>query len=165
MRNPRLRRLLATLFCFIVVGGALMAPAMVLAQDEEEETTTPAFVETLQANPKFPSMTGSADSSFEFEVEFTYRSLEPVGKAFDLAVTGPPGWLTYIAESTYKLDSQISAMFLEPYSTKQPIVVVAVAPFWLYPEPGDYPIELRVSGGALQDVVIHDGDNHGQVRT
>ena len=104
-------------------------------------------------NPKFPAMTGPADSSFNFEVEFTYRSGEPRGRTFDLAVTGPPGWLTYIAESTYKLDSQISAIFLEPYSVKQPIVVVAVAPFWLYPEPGDYPIELRASAGDLADVV------------
>jgi len=151
MRNPRLTRLVTALFCFTLVGGALLAPAMVLAQDEE--TTTPTIPELLQANPKFPSMTGPADSSFEFEVEFTYRSGEPLGRAFDLAVTGPPGWLTYIAESTYKLDSQISAMFLEPYSVKQPVVVVAVAPFWLYPEPGDYPIELRVSSGDLQDVV------------
>ena len=151
MRNPRLTRLVTALFCFTLVGGALLAPAMVLAQDEE--TTTPTIPELLQANPKFPSMTGPADSSFEFEVEFTYRSGEPLGRSFDLAVTGPPGWLTYIAESTYKLDSQISAMFLEPYSVKQPVVVVAVAPFWLYPEPGDYPIELRVSSGDLQDVV------------
>jgi len=123
---------------------------MVLAQDEE--TTTPEIPEILQVNPKFPAMTGPADSTFKFEVEFTYRSGETRGKTFDLSVTGPSGWLTYIAESTYKLDSQISAIFLEPYSVKTPIVVVAVAPFWLYPEPGDYPIELRVSSGDLQDV-------------
>jgi hypothetical protein len=152
MRNPTLRRLTTALFCFIVLGGAVLAPIMVLA-DDEGETTTPTMPDTLLANPKFPSMTGPADSSFKFEVEFTYRSLDPVGKSFDLAVTGPPGWLTYIAESQYKLDSQISAIYLEPYSVKEPVIVVAVAPFWLYPEPGDYPIELRVSSGDLQAVV------------
>lgn len=151
MRNPRFKRLIATLFCAVVVGGALLAPAAVLAQDDE--TTIPTVPDLLQVNPKFPSMTGSADSSFKYEVEFTFRSLDPRGRTFDLAVTGPPGWLTYIAESTYKLDSQVSAIFLEPYTVKQPIVVVAVAPFWLYPEPGDYPIELRASSGDLQDVV------------
>jgi uncharacterized repeat protein (TIGR01451 family) len=150
MRNPRLKRLATVVFCAIVAGSALLAPAMVLAQDEE--TTTPAIPEILQVNPKFPSMTGPADSTFKFEVEFTYRSGDTRGKTFDLSVTGPSGWLTYIAESTYKLDSQVSAIFLEPYSTKTPIVVVAVAPFWLYPEPGDYPIELHVSSGELQDV-------------
>jgi uncharacterized membrane protein len=151
MRNPRLRKLITSLFCVVVVGGALLAPTALLAQ--EEEPTVPVIPEILQVNPKFPSMTGSADSSFKFEVEFTYRSGEARGKTFDLAVTGPSGWLTYIAESTYKLDSQISAIFLEPYSVKQPVVVVAVAPFWLYPEPGDYPIELRVSSGELSDMV------------
>lgn len=151
MRNPRLRKLTTALFCVVVVGGALLAPAMLLAQ--EEEPTVPTMPDTLQVNPKFPSMTGSADSSFKFEVEFTFRSLDARGRTFDLAVTGPPGWLTYIAESTYKLDSQVSAIFLEPYATKTPIVVVAVAPFWLYPEPGDYPIEFRVSSGDLTDVV------------
>jgi len=151
MRNPRLRKLITSLFCTVVVGGALLAPTALLAQ--EEEPTVPAIPEILQVNPKFPSMTGAADASFKFEVEFTYRSGEARGKTFDLAVTGPSGWLTYIAESTYKLDSQISAIFLEPYSVKQPVVVVAVAPFWLYPEPGDYPIELRVSSGELSDMV------------
>lgn len=151
MRNPRLRKLITSLFCVVVVGGALLAPTALLAQ--EEQPTVPAIPEILQVNPKFPSMTGAADSSFKFEVEFTYRSGEARGRTFDLAVTGPPGWLTYIAESTYKLDSQISAIFLEPYSVKQPVVVVAVAPFWLYPEPGDYPIEFRVSSGELSDIV------------
>jgi len=153
MRNPRLLRLITALMCLSLVGGALLAPVAVLAQEEEEETSAPTVPDMLQVNPKFPSMTGPADASFKFEVEFTYRSLEPRGKTFDLAVTGPSGWLTYIAESTYKLDSQVSAIFLEPYSVKQPVVVVAVAPFWLYPEPGDYPIELRVSAGELQDTV------------
>jgi len=135
----------------LLLGAAVLVPAAVLAEDEE--TTVPKIQDQLIVNPKFPSMTGSADSTFKFEVEFTFRTGDPVGKAFDLKVTGPSGWLTYIAESTYKLDSQISAIFLEPYSVKTPIVVVAVAPFWLYPEPGDYPLELRVSSGDLQETV------------
>ncbi len=152
MRNPRVMRLL-TVFLFVAaLVGATMAPLMVSA-DENEATDAPAREEILQINPKFPSMTGTADSTFKFEVDFTYRAGEPRGKAFDLAVTGPPGWLTYIAESTRSLDRQISAIHLEPYSVRQPVVVVAVAPFWLYPEPGDYPIELRASSGDLQDIV------------
>ncbi len=151
MHKPSFRKLITAFFCATVVSGALLAPAAVLAQDDQ--TTVPVIPDLLQVNPKFPSMTGSADTSFQYEVEFTFRSGQPTGRTFDLAVTGPPGWLTYIAESVYKLDSQVSAIFLEPYSVKEPIVVVAVAPFWLYPEPGDYPIELRVSSGDLQQVV------------
>lgn len=152
MRNPRVLRLLTVFLSLGVLVGATMAPLMVSA-DDDDVNSAPTIQEILQINPKFPSMTGTADSTFKFEVEFTYRSGEPRGKSFDLAVTGPPGWLTYIAESQYNLDRQISAIFLEPYAVKQPIVVVAVAPFWLYPEPGDYPIELRVSSGDLQDDV------------
>lgn len=151
MRNASLKRLIIALFSVTVACSALLAPAMVLAQDEEP--TVPQIPETFVVNPTFPAMTGTADSTFEFKVEFTYRSGDTRGKTFDLAVTGPSGWLTYIGESEYKLDSQISAIFLEPYSTNTPVVVVAVAPFWLYPEPGDYPIELRASSGELEDSV------------
>ncbi len=151
MRSSTLTRGFAAVLSVLLLGAAVLVPAAVLAEDEE--TTVPKIQDQLIVNPKFPSMTGSADSTFKFEVEFTFRTGDPVGKAFDLKVTGPSGWLTYIAESTYKLDSQISAIFLEPYSVKTPIVVVAVAPFWLYPEPGDYPLELRVSSGDLQETV------------
>ncbi len=152
MRNPRLVRIVGALLCVAAISGATMAPLLVSA-DENTASAPPAIPTVFQVNPKFPAMTGTADSTFTFEVEFTYRSGDPMGKSFDLAVTGPPGWLTYIAESSRTLDRQISAMFLEPYSVKQPIAVVAVAPFWLYPEPGDYPIELRASSGDIQDAV------------
>ncbi len=151
MRNSRHIHLFAAMLSLLVLGAAALVPAAVLAQDAEE--TVPKIEDMLQVNAKFPSMTGSADSTFKFEVEFTFRTGEPVGRAFDLTVSGPTGWLTYIAESTYKLDSQISAIFLEPYAVKQPVVVVAVAPFWLYPEPGDYPLELLVSSGELKQTV------------
>jgi len=151
MRNSTFTRGLVAVLTVFLFGMLALAPAAVLAQDAEE--TVPKIQDQLIVNPKFPSMTGSADSTFKFEVEFTFRTADPVGKAFDLTVSGPSGWLTYIAESTYKLDSQISAIFLEPYSVKTPIVVVAVAPIWLYPEPGDYPIELQVSSGDLQETV------------
>jgi len=151
MCKSRLVRLFSALVCVAVLGAAVVAPGVVLA--DENGDAAPEIPTVFQGNPKFPSMTGPADTTFKFEVEFTYRSGEPRGRSFDLAVTGPPGWLTYIAESQYNLDRQISAIFLEPYSVKQPVVVVAVAPFWLYPEPGDYPIELRASAGDIQDVV------------
>lgn len=151
MRSSRLNRVLAGVLSLFLLGVVALAPAVVLAEDEEE--TVPTIPDQLLVNPKFPSMTGAADTTFKFEVEFTFRTGNPVGKAFDLKVTGPADWLTYIAESTYKLDSQISSIFLEPYSVKTPIVVVAVAPFWLYPEPGDYPLQLLVSSGDLQETV------------
>jgi uncharacterized membrane protein len=151
MHSSRLLKFFLTILSVTLIAGAVLAPVAVMAADEEEETTTPP--ETLLVNAKFPSMTGPADSTFKFEIEFTYRTTNTVGEDFDLTVSGPQGWLLYCAESTYKLDSQVSAIHLEPYSVKQPVVVVAVAPFWLYPEPGDYPITLNITSENIEESV------------
>lgn len=155
MHRSRILRLMSIVTLAFVIAGATLVPATVLAQDEQdaeaEEEEQPE--ETLIVNAKFPAMTGASDTTFKFSVDFTYRTQANQGKSFDLIVTGPPNWLTYIAESEYKLDSRISAIRLEPYSVKQPIIVVAVAPFWLYPDPGDYPIELTVSGEDVEETI------------
>lgn len=149
MHSSRLLKFLTAILSVTLIAGAVLTPIAVMAADEEE----PTIPDVLMVNAKYPSMTGPSDSTFKFEVEFTYRTGNPVGEDFDLTVTGPQGWLTYVAESTYKLDSQVSAIHLEPYSVKQPVVVVAVAPFWLYPEPGDYPIEFKASSETLEETV------------
>jgi len=151
MHNSRLLRFLTAILSVSLIAGAVLAPVAVLAADEEDEA--PKVEETLMVNAKFPSMTGPSDSTFKFEIEFTYRTTNSVGEDFDLTVSGPQDWLLYCAESTYKLDSQVSAIHLEPYSVKQPVVVVAVAPFWLYPEPGDYPITLEVDSENVHESV------------
>jgi len=152
MRNSRFVRFVTAVLCVVFVGAAFVAPVAVMA-DEGDTEAPPVIPDELQVNAKFPSMTGPADSTFKFEVEFTFRTQNPQGEDFDLTVSGPTGWLTYIAESSYKLDSQISAIHLEPYAVKQPVIVVAVAPFWLYPEPGDYPIEFRATSPNVDEAV------------
>lgn len=152
MRNSRFVRLITAVLCVLFVGAVFVAPAAVMAAEEDAEAP-PVIPDELQVNAKFPSMTGPADSTFKFEVELTFRTGKKQGEDFDLKVSGPTGWLTYIAESAYKLDSQISAIHLEPYAIKQPVIVVAVAPFWLYPEPGDYPIEFRASSAEVNEAV------------
>lgn len=170
MRNSWLLRI-AGAFCVASLMVAALVPASIHADDEGEWPVVPGdegevpvvpdpseldpseIEDMLQAHPKYPVMEGPADTTFVFEVEFTFRSGDPGGRSFDLSVTGPPDWLLYVAESTMDLESQISAIFLEPYTVDQPIAVVAVAPFWLYPEPGEYPIDLRISGGDLEDAV------------
>ncbi len=167
MRNSWLIRCAVAVLCSVALTATALAPLAVSANDEDvvplddemvpvpgnDEMADPSEIEDiLEAHPKFPALEGPADTTFLFEIEFTYRSGEALGQSFDLSITGPTDWLTYVAESTYDVEKQISAIFLEPYTVKQPIVVVAVAPFWLYPEPGEYPIELRISGGGLEDV-------------
>ncbi len=152
MRNSKLLRLVAPLLCVAALAGAAMAPVVVSAdEDEEVPRGLPDIEEIFQIVPKFPAMEGPGDAPFQFEVEFVYRSGDPMGRSFDLTVTGPTDWLTYVAESTHDLEQQISAIFLQPYEVQRPIVVVAMAPFWLYPEPGDYEIEVHASSGDLED--------------
>ncbi len=150
MRNSKLLRLVAPLLCVAALTGAAMAPVVVSA-DEEVPAGPPEIEDMFQIAPKFPAMEGPGDAPFQFEVEFVYRSGDPMGRSFDLTVTGPTDWLTYVAESRHDLEQQIAAISLQPYDVGQPVVVVAMAPFWLYPEPGDYEIEVRASSGDLED--------------
>ncbi|MFW6056131.1 MAG: NEW3 domain-containing protein [Chloroflexota bacterium] len=152
----RILRLISIATLVFVIAGATLVPATVLAQDEEAveaEEEEEESEETLSINAAFPSMEGPSDTTFKFKVEFTYRTTANQGKDFDLTVSGPSDWLTYVAESEYKLDNRISAVHLEPYSVKQPVIVVAIAPFWLYPEPGDYPIDLQVAGEGVEESI------------
>lgn len=117
-----------------------------LPEDEEEEEE---YVETFEISAKYPALTGASDTSFLFEVDFT-RAGGNEDLNFDLTVTGPKDWLVYAAQDRYNSDKRISAMRINRFSIKESIVVVAVAPYWLYPEPGDYSIVLEASSENLK---------------
>ena len=154
MHNSKLVRFVTVTLCVFLLGAAFVVPLGVMAAEGDTTTTgTPVIPDSLLVSAKYPSMTGAADSTFKFEVEFTFSTGKRTGQDFALNVEGPSGWLTYIAESSYKLDNQISAIHLEPYAVKQPVVVVAIAPFWLYPEPGDYPIEFTATSADVEEAV------------
>ena len=155
MHNSKLAKFVTVTLCVFLLGTGLLVPLGVMAAEDETTTTVeaPVIPDVLTVNAKYPAMTGPADSTFKFEVEFTFKTGKRAGENFALDVEGPPGWLTYIAESSYKLDNQVSAIHLEPYSVKQPVVVVALAPFWLYPEPGDYPITLVATSEEVEETV------------
>lgn len=116
-----------------------------LPEDEEEEEE---YVETFEIGAKYPVLTGASDTSFLFEVDFT-RAGGDEDLNFDLTLTGPKDWLFYAAQDQYNSDKRISAMRINRFSIKESIVVVAVAPYWLYPEPGDYSIVLEASSEDL----------------
>ncbi len=150
---------ISKLFCLLVsftlclaVFGGLVYPQVVIAasEEEEEEELVPEPVFELQA--KHPSLEGPADTTFEFEIGFAYRQ----GKEaldFELITTAPEGWLAYIAESSYNKDKRITAVRLETYSVAEKVVVIAIAPFWLFPEPGDYTIKVDAVSEELSDSV------------
>ncbi len=114
-----------------------------LPEDEEEKE------ETFEIGADFPVLTGPSDTSFLWEVDFT-RAGGDEDLVFDISLTGPKDWLFYAAEDRYNQDSRISAIRLNRFSIKETIVIVAIAPYWLYPEPDDYTITLEASSGDLK---------------
>ena len=149
MHNSKLVRFVTATLCVFMLGTAIAVPCAVSAAEGDAEEKP----DTLMANAKYPAMTGSADSTFKFEVQFTFTTQKASGDDFDLTVSGPPNWIAYVAESAYALDSQISSIHLEQFSVLESVVVVVVAPFWLYPESGDYPIEFRATSADVDQVV------------
>ena len=137
-------RLACLVGCFtlcLAAFGGLLNQAIASAQSEEEEEAPPPE-EELELQAKYPSLSGPADTTFEFEVGFSLRHATEA-REFELSTSGPEGWLIYIAESTYETDKQITAIRLETYSVSENVVVIAIAPFWLFPEPGDYTIVME----------------------
>jgi Predicted membrane protein len=107
---------------------------------QAEEGSPPK--ESIELDAKYPIRPGPADTKFEFEVNLLYiGGDEPCD--FDLSVTGPVGWAAIIQQSTYE-EKQIASVRLNPFKyTSESVVVVAMSPFWLYPEPGDYTIKFE----------------------
>lgn len=146
MNKSKLACLIACLILCLTIFSGLITPAVARAQPEEEVSPPK---EKVELESKYPALEGPADTSFEFEVELRYlHGEEP--REFDLRTTGPEGWLTYICESSYKKEKKLSAIRLDPHGYRETVLVVAMAPFWLFPEPGDYAIKLEAVSGEIR---------------
>lgn len=151
MNKSKLACLIACVtLCLATFGGLLNQPIASAQAEEEEEAPPPE--ETFELQAKYPALSGPADTTFEFEVGLSYRYSEGP-REFQLGTTGPEGWLTYVCESSYQKDKQLTAIRLETYSVSEKVLVVAIAPFWLFPEPGDYTVELEAVSGDLKDTI------------
>jgi len=145
MNKAKLACLIACVTLCLATFGGLIGQPIASAQSEEE---APPPVETLELQAKYPALSGPADTSFEFEVGLSYKYGE-APREFELRTTGPEGWLTYVCESSYNKDKQLTAIRLETYSVSEKVTVIAMAPFWLFPEPGDYTINLEATSEDL----------------
>ena len=137
------------IFCLALSGG-LMNPQMLMAQPEGQDSSVK---EEIKLDTKYPIRTGASDTLFDFSVELLYTGGdEPL--IFDLFVEGPEGWQVQIRQSAHE-DKEIVAIRLDP-TTSYPdtIAVVALAPFWIYPEPGDYPITMRAKSGDIEGSLV-----------
>lgn len=102
----------------------------------------------IEFETQYPVLSGPADTSFEFDVKLTYVGGEEA-RDFELSIESPQGWMAYIGESSYNKDKQISSIRLEPGVTST-VAVMAMAPFWLYPEPGEYTITVEAASEKIK---------------
>jgi uncharacterized membrane protein len=132
--------LLVSLVFSLAIFGALINQPIVAAQEEKIELTA-----------KYPIMPGPVDITFTFDVDLLYSGgKEPL--TFELSAEGPPGWLVSIQQSYQQVE--LSAIRLDPTTTyPETIKVLASAPYWLLPEPGDYTITLRAAAGEIKGSV------------
>ena len=144
---------LLRLFCLLCLLSvsllAFGAPGTVLAQEptlisEDEEK----IEEKIEMSLTYPKLEAIAGENFEFEVGFKYTGEED--REFEMQTTAPKGWDVYITPP-YEKEKKIKSMTLKPsFSFGDKIRVVASAPFWPLPEPGDYNVILEVSSGELK---------------
>jgi uncharacterized membrane protein len=140
-------RILIGLSLLLVSLLVISPAAAVLAQEGEE-----APPETITLTTTYGKLSGIAGTGFEFEVGLQYVGAET--RVFDLTATGPQDWTTSITPS-YPKDKQILDIRLDPVSplstsggTK--ISVSVTPPYWLLPEPGEYPITVEATSGEVK---------------
>jgi len=140
-------RILAGLSLLLVSLLVISPAAAILAQ--EEEAPPP---ETITLTTTYSKLSGIAGTGFEFEIGMQYTG-GTEARVFDLAATGPQDWTTSITP-TYPADKQILDIRLEPvqpYQTTPPtkVLIHVSPPYWLLPEPGEYPITVSVTSGEV----------------
>jgi len=130
----------------LMVSLLVISPAVaVLAQEE-------APPETMTMTATHTKLEGVAGTSFEFEINLDYMG-GTEARTFDLTVSGPKDWTTYISP-TYPKDKQILDIRIEPSQSYQAgpvtkIIIYAAPPYWLLPEPGEYHIIVGATSGEV----------------
>ena len=111
--------------------------------------------ETIEVRAIHPSVEAIAGNDFVFEIEFRYVG-DMLGdpKSFDLVPTAPQGWEVYFTPQ-FEKEKHISAIDLKPggVAFTDKTRMVARAPFWPLPEPGDYTILVDVVSEDMKDTL------------
>jgi len=119
-------------------------PELILAPEEEEE---PKIEEKVTLNALYPKVESIAGGTFEFNVEFRYIGIE--NKVFDVKFQAPMGWDIYMTPR-YEKEKKISSVTLKPsFTSGEELRIVATAPGFPLPEPGDYKITIQ----AISDTI------------
>lgn len=106
----------------------------------------------VELSPLYPRLEAIAGGDFVFEVEFAYRDVEITEEPrdFNLRTIAPKGWEVYMTPP-YEKEKKVSAIRLKPaFAPGNKLRVVATAPFWPLPEPGEYKITLEAVSGEVK---------------
>jgi len=112
--------------------------------------------EKIEMRAIHPRIEAIAGGDFVFEVEFKYAGADILAesRSFDLTTTAPQDWEVYMTPQ-FEKEKHISAIDLKPmgvtYGDKTRLV--ASAPFWPLPEPGEYKITLEAVSGDVKDTL------------
>jgi len=138
MNKFKVACIIISLVFSLAIFGGLINPQTAMADEPE-----------LKLESKYPVRPGPSDTIFDFAVELSFTGGDdPL--TFDLVAEGPEGWAVSIRQSAYE-DKEISAILLDPTKNyPDSIAVVAMAPFWLYPDQGDYVITLKAASGDIE---------------
>jgi uncharacterized repeat protein (TIGR01451 family) len=136
-------KLLSSIVLLTVFMATLSLPGIALAQDDENK-----IEEEITLRPDFPTMEAIAGQDFEFHVEFLYVGED--SKVFDIRTTAPKGWEVYLTPR-YEKERKITSINLKPaVGAGEDLRLVATAPFWPLPEPGDYKILVEAVSDTIQ---------------
>lgn len=136
-------RLVCCMSLLLVSLLAIFPSGAVFAQEDEPKLPE----EKIELNSLYPKLESIAGGDFEFEVEFRYTGADP--REFQMKTTRPQGWDVYVTPP-YEKSKKLGSRTIKPslgYGDK--LRVVASAPFWPLPEPGEYKITLEVVSGEL----------------
>lgn len=136
-----------------IIVGLLAQP--VIAAINEPVGTSPLYPaqekpqEEIKLNCKYPVLSATAGSSYEFEVELLYTGGDkPLD--FELKATAPDGFVSQITR-TYAGGANIAAIQLDPSKTYAETIKIIVAPYsWIALMPGDYKITAEASSGTIK---------------
>jgi uncharacterized membrane protein len=136
-------RFVSCIILLIALMATFSLPGIALAQDDEMK-----IEEIIILRPDFPTVESIAGGNFEFQVEFAYIGED--SKVFDIRTTAPTGWEVYMTPR-YEKERKITSINLKPtMGAGEMMRLVATAPFWPLPEPGEYKIKVEAISDTIQ---------------
>jgi uncharacterized membrane protein len=146
--------IISFLVCLVILLSSLYLPltAMMADGDSSGNTTAPDVSEpevlpdAISLTTEYPRVDALASGIFEYNITLSYKG--QILRIFDLKVTSPSGWEVYI-EPAFETGKKISSISIDSsfsVMTKN-VKLVAKAPSYPLPDPGDYKILLQATSG------------------